>query len=385
MSKNNRITKWALITATAVFASVSLSACKNTDVHSSSLSGSSIIQSNNETSSGLLSSEKDQISDIPDSSWQEPSYSDLVTSSPPPAVSSEKHVSSSQTSSHNASSSSSAQSKPAGYTGKITVKTTQAPGTTVYGENGVTIDASNASQGYVMIKCVGASKRVKVQIYTDSSVTNTDDLNIKGEYEAFPLTMGNGTYHVWVGENISGTKYETLCNASFSVTLQNEQSPFLYPNHRIRFDAASTTVKKSYDLCAGTKNELDKVQAIYSFITKNITYDTAKAATVTSTYIPDSDAVLKAKKGICYDYAVMMAVMLRAQNIPTKLIIGNVAPNNLRHAWNMVYLKQTGWIALGVYFENGKWKRMDPTFAAAGESMEKFIGNGTNYTQLLEY
>ena len=42
-------------------------------------------------------------------------------------------------------------SKPAGYTGKITVKTTQAPGTTVYGENGVTIDASNASQGYVTV------------------------------------------------------------------------------------------------------------------------------------------------------------------------------------------------------------------------------------------
>lgn len=384
MSQNNRISMWALITATAVFASVFLSACKNTDVHSSSLSGSSIIQSNNESSSGLLSSEKDQISDIPDSSWQEPSYSDLETSSPPPAVSSNKDVSSSKTSSRNTSSSS-AQSKPAGYTGEITVKTTQAPGTTVYGENGVTIDASNTSQGYVMIKCVGASKRVKVQIYTDSSVTNTDDLNIKGEYEAFPLTMGNGTYHVWVGENISGTKYETLCNVSFSVTLQNEQSPFLYPNHRIRFDASSTTVKKSYDLCVGAESELEKVQAIYSFITKNITYDTAKAATVTSTYIPDSDAVLKAKKGICYDYAVMMAVMLRAQNIPTKLIIGNVAPNNLRHAWNMVYLKQTGWIALGVYFENGKWKRMDPTFAAAGESMEKFIGNGTNYTQLWEY
>ena len=260
---------WALITATAVFASVFLSACKNTDVHSSSLSGSSIIQNNNELSSGLLSSEKDQISDITDSSWQEPSYSDLETSSPPPAVSSNKDVSSSKTSSRNTSSSS-AQSKPAGYTGKITVKTTQAPGTTVYGENGVTIDASNTSQGYVMIKCVGASKRVKVQIYTDSSVTNTDDLNIKGEYEAFPLTMGNGTYHVWVGENISGTKYETLCNVSFSVTLQNEQSPFLYPNHRIRFDASSTTVKKSYDLCVGAESELEKVQAIYSFITKNI-------------------------------------------------------------------------------------------------------------------
>lgn len=142
MSKNNRITKWALITATAVFASVSLSACKNTDVHSSSLSGSSIIQSNNETSSGLLSSEKDQISDIPDSSWQEPSYSDLVTSSPPPAVSSEKHVSSSQTSIHNASSSSSAAKQARRIHRKITVKTTQAPGTTVYGENGVTIDAA---------------------------------------------------------------------------------------------------------------------------------------------------------------------------------------------------------------------------------------------------
>lgn len=385
MSKNNRITMWAFVTATAVFASVSLSACGDSDAPSSSLAGSSTntVQSKEEISSELLSSEAEQISDIPDSSWQEPSYSGLETSSPP-AVSSGKDISSSKTSSRSTSSSP-APSKPTEYNGKITVKTTQAPSTTVYGENGVTIDASNASQGYVMIKCVGASKRVKVQIYTDSSVTNTDDLNIKGEFEAFPLTMGNGTYHVWVGENISGTKYETLCNASFSVTLQNEQSPFLYPNHRVRFDAASATVKKSYDLCVGAETELEKVQAIYSFITKNITYDTEKAAAVTSTYIPDADAVLKAKKGICYDYAVMMAVMLRAQNIPTKLIIGNVAPNNLRHAWNMVYLKQTGWIALGVYFENGKWKRMDPTFAAAGQSMEKFIGNGTNYTQLWEY
>ncbi len=382
MSKSNKIKMYSLITATAVFVSAFLSSCGDTasysSLYDSKPSGSSAV------SSAFSSPEGSAVSDISESFWQEPDYTASAGSTPfSSAGVSDKPTFSDRTSSH--SSSSSTPSKPATYNGKITVKVPQTTGTAIYNGNGVTIDAGNASQGYVMIKCVGASKRVKVQIRTDSSATNTDDLNIEGEYEAYPLTMGSGTYHIWVGENIGGTKYETLCNVSFAVTLQSELLPFLYPNHRVRFTASDATVKKSYDLCVGADSDLERVQAIYSFITQNITYDTEKATSVASSYIPNSDAVLAAKKGICYDYAVMMAVMLRAQNIPTKLIIGNVAPDNLRHAWNMVYLEQTGWIALGLYFENGKWKQMDPTFAAAGQSMNKFIENENNYTQLWEY
>ena len=48
-------------------------------------------------------------------------------------------------------------------------------------------------------------------------------------------------------------------------------------------------------------------------------------------------------KGICFDYASLAASMLRSQGIPTKIIFGYVAPDNLYHAWNMFYTEEKGW------------------------------------------
>ena len=78
--------------------------------------------------------------------------------------------------------------------------------------------------------------------------------------------------------------------------------------------------------------------------------------------------------------------MLRAQDIPAKLIIGTVAPGDLNHAWNLVYTKEKGWIPIGLYFSGGVWKLMDATFAASmGGDMDKYIGNGSQYTGLRVY
>ncbi len=33
-------------------------------------------------------------------------------------------------------------------------------------------------------------------------------------------------------------------------------------------------------------------------------------------YLPDVDSILQEKKGICFDYAALMATMLQSQNIP---------------------------------------------------------------------
>ena len=58
------------------------------------------------------------------------------------------------------------------------------------------------------------------------------------------------------------------------------------------------------------------------------------------------DVILQEKKGICFDYAALMATMLRSQNIPAKMEIGyaNMEEGAVYHAWLSVYIKDIGWI-----------------------------------------
>ena len=75
-------------------------------------------------------------------------------------------------------------------------------------------------------------------------------------------------------------------------------------------------------MAASSADALDVVSSVYNYVVTNITYDTAKANSVQSGYLPNCDSVLSQKKGICFDYAAVMTAMLRSQNIPTKLVVG---------------------------------------------------------------
>ena len=117
-----------------------------------------------------------------------------------------------------------------------------------------------------------------------------------------------------------------------------------------------------------------------------MTYDTAKASSVQSGYLPNVDLVLAQKKGICFDYAALMTAMLRSQDIPTKLVVGYTG--NRYHAWINVYLEGQGWVDNIIYFDGTSWKLMDPTFASSGNQSQEimqYIGNGANYQAKYSY
>lgn len=257
------------------------------------------------------------------------------------------------------------------YRGNISIRENSAPGSRTYSGNGTVIDVSNAGCGYVMVRHSGASGRLKVQIQKDGRKYNYD-LNRSGRYEAFPLQMGSGTYTVKTLENAGGNRYAVLYKRSFSVELSSSHSPFLYPNQYVNYNHSSAAVRKSFDLCLNAHSDLDKLKSIYNYLTSNIRYDYGKASSVSSGYIPNVDRVFYGKKGICFDYAALMAAMLRAQNVPCKLVIGSAsgAPN---HAWNEVYLTGIGWITIHIQNTHAGWKLMDATFGASGSS-------GSGYT-----
>lgn len=261
-----------------------------------------------------------------------------------------------------------------------------ASGETTYKRSNVLVDASNTSQGYIMIKYNGKNKKIKVQIAKSSGVTYTYNLNARDAYEVFPITEGNGSYSVKVFENVSGTKYSQVFSKAITVKLVNQYLPFLYPNQYVNFNANSETVKKGFEVTKSTTDDLKKVELIYDYTIDALTYDRVKAANIRSGYLPNVDTVLAAQKGICFDYASVMATMLRSQNIPCKLVVGYTG--NVYHAWINVYTPESGWIDGMIFFDGNKWQMMDPTFASSGkksESIMKYIGNASNYTAKYVY
>ena len=251
---------------------------------------------------------------------------------------------------------------------------------TVENELGV-IDYSNADDGYVMVKYTGSASRAKVQVTDPGGVTQTYDLNTYGNYEVFPFSGGSGTYSVLLAENISGTTYAVAGKTTVSVSLTSELAPFLRPNQYVNYKAGDAAVKKASELCAGAETALEKVDAIYSWLVDNVTYDKELAANLGSGYLPDTNKTVNKKIGICLDYAGTMAAMLRSQNVPTKLIVGYAG--SAYHAWISVYCKEVGWVYTMIYFDGSSWHRMDPTFAASSgssNSIMQYIGDGSNYS-----
>ncbi len=265
-----------------------------------------------------------------------------------------------------------------------TVYTPQATGAVAYNSSKVSIDVSNASQGYVMIKYTGSNPKVKIQI--TKNTTYTYDIANTGSYVTFPFSEGSGAYTIKVYENVSGNSYAQAASQTVSVSLADELIPFLYPNQFCDFHADSAVVAASDTLAGAITDPVAKVSAIYDYVVTNFTYDFNKAATVRAGYLPVVDDTLATKTGICFDYAAVMTSMLRAQGVPTKLVIGYAG--SVYHAWVSVYAQGQGWIDNIIYFDGISWKFMDPTFASSGQrsaEIQSYISNPANYKAKFSY
>ena len=204
----------------------------------------------------------------------------------------------------------------------IRVLTPEASGSEVYSNDDASIDASNASEGYVMVKYTGSAAKVRMLIETPAGNTYNYLMDLDGNYDVYPLSEGSGTYKIGVYENLHDDQYAAAFTQSVNVTLKDEYSMFLYPNAYVDFNASSKAVKKGQELAASANSDIEVVQNVYHYIIKNVEYDYDKAETVQSGYIPTVDETLDTGKGICFDYASLMGAMLRSQGIPTRLEIG---------------------------------------------------------------
>lgn len=232
----------------------------------------------------------------------------------------------------------------------------------------VTINRNLDEKGIVGVRAdIDTDKKLKVKVSK-----NADELyyNIVPKRMAkIPLQLGNGSYKLELYENLQDNQYQQLFTEDIDVSLTEENSVFLYSNQVVSFEGATLSAGLSASLTKGLSEGMAKLKAIYQYVIHNITYDYEKINGLDTSYIPDADAILKSGSGICYDYASVMAVMLREAGIPAKLVMGYRSDISEYHAWNEAYI-------------DGNWLTVDTTFDAAayqkGQSFE-MIKDSTLY------
>ena len=224
----------------------------------------------------------------------------------------------------------------------------EASGTETLEKGGAVVDVSHSDQGYIMVsRASGKAQKLRLSV---GKASLNYDLSGTGEYEVFPLQLGNGKYKVEIFEQVSGKKYSPVASVSFSAKLEEPWMPFLYPNQYISYNADTKAVAKSMEICANATTDAEKVEAVYEYMINNMQYNYAFAAEVGrgmhKGYIPTVDATLEEDMGVCFDFSALIACMLRAQGIPTQLTIGYA--DKTYHAWNTVLV-------------DGEWKLYDAT------------------------
>lgn len=246
------------------------------------------------------------------------------------------------------------------------VRATESPGSAVFSNDTAVIDYSNAGDGYITAMYNGSNEKVKLQLTLQGGDTYTYDLNKRGVYDAFPLSQGDGSYKAAIYENVSGTKYSLLLGGVITVSMKDQNGPFLYPNQYVSYVEGDPVIALSEQLAQSCSTDLEVVETVFDYVTKDINYDYELAENIPTGYLPDLCTLLENKTGICFDYASLMTALLRCQNIPTKVIIGYVGTEY--HAWISVYVDDIGWVDGIIRFDGSKWTRMDPTFASTGGS-----------------
>lgn len=227
-------------------------------------------------------------------------------------------------------------------------------------------DADRTTAGAIGVRFLsGGDARVKTRVQKDA-VNYDYDLFGRATFEYFPMQLGNGDYSVTLFENVSDNRYRVVERKTVTASVKNVLDVFRNSIQTVRWADDMEVVKKADLLTSKLKTDRQKIDAIYSFVVKNFSYDYEKIKTLTSTYVPDPDAILKAGKGICYDYSAVFGAMLRSQGIPVKLIKGYTDNVKEYHAWNEVWLAdEKRWVVVDTTY--------DSVLAAAGRkiTMEK--------------
>ena len=101
------------------------------------------------------------------------------------------------------------------------------------GENGVMVDLSGLSRGYVAVTA-NSDRRMKFRVETGEQIYNYD-LPPDGTPTIYPLQSGDGSYVFRALTNTAGTNYAEVYSTEAEVQLEDEFQPVLRPSQYVDY------------------------------------------------------------------------------------------------------------------------------------------------------
>ena len=243
-----------------------------------------------------------------------------------------------------------------------------ATGRDIISHGGITLDLTSTSEGVIIIRTDDPQTRTAVDV-SNIQTGSMDRFFLNpnaADGDILPLLQGTGEYSIRVLTEVANGMFSLVMSETFDVSVDNHLSPFLLPNQYADFRPGSRVVVLAAEIAGESSSRFDFVRRVYDYIITNISYDHNFAAAVIqgeiSQHVPNPDETLRRGVGVCFDYASLMAAMLRSQGVPARIEIGWV--QDIYHAWISVYAQGVGWINFAQFSATNNWILLDPTTTA---------------------
>ncbi|MGE4284096.1 MAG: transglutaminase family protein [Clostridia bacterium] len=228
-------------------------------------------------------------------------------------------------------------------------------------KNGVEVNnlISKKVQGKISLSGYTDQEKIKILVAKGKSQVWYDVMLKDGNFnEEIWLAQGKGMYTISIMVNEYDRKYSY--GPKFTIMNLKEVNPFLVPAKHIE-SHADEIKQLAEDIINGKKTDKEKARAIYDWVIGNIRYDYEKYALHKDKQYDNQYGALytlKAKKGVCYDYAALTAALSRAAGLQAKVVKGEGKLGSYTgfHAWNEIYSS-----------EEERWVSIDTTFGVNNE------------------
>lgn len=174
------------------------------------------------------------------------------------------------------------------------------------------------------------------------AIVEKDDVeyiyNLVSGIDNLPLQMGSGQYTISLLGSNDGRRFRLLSEKTITVILE-ENAVYLSASQTVNWNDESEVAILAKELTEDAETDREKLEIIHTYVVNNVSYDYEKATKLPKGYIPNAEDTLSEGLGICYDFAALTASMLRAVDVPTKLVKGYSSYTPVYHAWNEVLIE----------------------------------------------
>jgi hypothetical protein len=143
-------------------------------------------------------------------------------------------------------------------------------------------------------------------------------------------------------------KVSTVNNDALAVKIRTDpnfplvpvQQDYVSPTTKIQSNDSGISALAGH-VTSDSRKELEAAAAILTWVYNNVEYLPAEYSGVFS-----ATQVLKMRRGVCGEFSVLAAAMLRSQGIPVKYVKGYIYTGSgfQSHAWLEIYVPGSGWI-----------------------------------------